>query len=140
MHTCTISRCMHLTSDELSFCASIVRLTGLLSPTAERFASCPALMLEHVNGTKGRRRSLTEENKILKKFVFPETPKSGRGGRCTQFVHGRSRMAIDPRTPAMPGRSALGFHQPGSHCLPTRRPLLAPSANRNEVFGESHEE
>ena len=39
----------------------------------------------------------------------------GRGGRGggTQFGHGRSRMAIDPRIPTMPGRSTLVFHHPG---------------------------
>ena len=31
----------------------------------------------------------------------------GREGGCTQFVHGRSRMTIDPRIPTMPGRSTL---------------------------------
>ena len=39
-----------------------------------------------------------------------------RGG-CTQFVHGRSCMTIDPRIPTMPGRSTSGFHQTGRHCL-----------------------
>ena len=32
----------------------------------------------------------------------------GRGGG-SQFVHGRGRMTIDPRTPTMPGRSMSGF-------------------------------
>ena len=36
----------------------------------------------------------------------------GEGG-CTQFGHGRSRMAIDPRIFTTPGRSTPGFHQPG---------------------------
>ena len=40
----------------------------------------------------------------------------GKGG-CTQFGHGRSRMAIDLRIPTMPGRSTSGFHQPGKHCV-----------------------
>ena len=40
----------------------------------------------------------------------------GRGGG-TRFVHGRSRMTIDPRIPTMPGRSTWGFHHPGRHCL-----------------------
>ena len=31
------------------------------------------------------------------------------GGGCTQFVHGRCRMTIDPRIPTMPGRSTSGF-------------------------------
>ena len=39
------------------------------------------------------------------------------GVLSTQFVHGRSRMTIDPRTPTMPGRSTSGFHQPGGYCL-----------------------
>ena len=56
----------------------------------------------------------------------------GGGGGCTQFVHGRSRMTIDPRIPTMPGRRTSGFYQPDKHCL------LAPSAKRREVFGESH--
>ena len=32
-------------------------------------------------------------------------------------MHGRSRMTIDPRISAMPGRSTSGFYQPGGHCL-----------------------
>ena len=47
-------------------------------------------------------------------------------------MHGRSRITIDPRIPTMPGRSRSGFHQPG-------KTLLAPSAKRREVVGESHE-
>ena len=43
-------------------------------------------------------------------------------------MHGRSRMTIDPRIPA----EHVGFS-------PTRQILLAPSAKRREVFGESHE-
>ena len=39
---------------------------------------------------------------------------SGRGGGCTPFVHGRSRMTTDPRIPTMPGRSMSVFHEPGS--------------------------
>ena len=34
----------------------------------------------------------------------------GGGGRGSQFVHGRSRMTIDPRIPTVPGRSTSGFH------------------------------
>ena len=62
---------------------------------------------------------------------------NGWGG-CTHFVHGRSRMTIDPRMPTLPGRSTLGFHQPGRHCLhragsehvgfsPTRQTLFPPN-------------
>ena len=32
------------------------------------------------------------------------------GGGCTQFVHGRSLMTIDPRIPTVPGRSTSDFH------------------------------
>ena len=39
-------------------------------------------------------------------------------------MHGRSHTAIDPCTPAMPGRSTSGLHRPG-------QALLAPSAKRN---------
>ena len=35
-----------------------------------------------------------------------------------QFVHGRSRMTIDPRIPIMPGRRTSGFYQSRKHgCL-----------------------
>ena len=47
------------------------------------------------------------------------------------IIHGRSRMHINPRLPTMPGRSTWGFS-------PTRQTLLAPSAKRRQVFGESH--
>ena len=36
--------------------------------------------------------------------------KLGGGEGGTQFVHGRSRMTIDPRIPTMPGRSTSDFH------------------------------
>ena len=42
---------------------------------------------------------------------------------------GRSRMTIDARTSTMPEH--VGFS-------PTRQTLLAPSAKRREVSGESH--
>ena len=50
----------------------------------------------------------------------------------TPTQHGRSRRTVDPRIPTMPGRSTSGFS-------PTRQILLAPSAYRREVLGESHE-
>ena len=54
-----------------------------------------------------------------------------RGG--TQFVHGRSRMTVDPRIPTIYAATEhVGFS-------PTRQTLLAPSAKRREVFGESLE-
>ena len=56
----------------------------------------------------------------------------GGGRACTQFVHGRSRMTINPEHPYYAGTEHVGFS-------PTRQTLLAPSAKRREVFGESHE-
>ena len=60
----------------------------------------------------------------------------GGVGECTQFVHGRSRMTIDPRIPTMPGRSMSGFHQPGRHCLHHARSAVRCSASR--MKGELH--
>ena len=55
------------------------------------------------------------------------------GGEYTQFVHGRSRIAVRcrPLHPYNAGTEHVGFSQ-------TRQALLAPSAQRHEVFGESH--
>ena len=50
------------------------------------------------------------------------------GGGCTQFVHGRSRMAIRPSHPYYAGTEHVGFS-------PTRQTLLAPSAKRRAVLG-----
>ena len=58
------------------------------------------------------------------------------GGGCTQFVHGRSLMTINPRIPTMPGRSASGFHQPARHCLHQARSAVRCSATR--MMGELH--
>ena len=38
------------------------------------------------------------------------------GGVYSIFMHGLSRMTIDPRIPTMPRRSMSGFHRPGIHC------------------------
>ena len=52
-----------------------------------------------------------------------EGRKGGEGGgvldrrNVFDLMHGRSRMTVDPRIPTMPGRSMLGFHRPGKHCL-----------------------
>ena len=35
---------------------------------------------------------------------------TGEGTVLDTIMHGRTRMTMDPRTPAMPGRSTLGFH------------------------------
>ena len=58
----------------------------------------------------------------------------GRGG--IQFVHGHSRMTIDPRNPTMRGPRTLGFHQPDRHCLYQARSAVRCSASR--MKGELH--
>ena len=40
----------------------------------------------------------------------------GEGGVLI-VMHGRSRMTVDPRILAMPGRSTSGFHRPGRQWL-----------------------
>ena len=60
----------------------------------------------------------------------------GMGGVGTQFGHGRSRVTIDLRIPAMPGRSTSGFHQPGRQCLHQARSAVRCSASR--MKGELH--
>ena len=56
--------------------------------------------------------------------------KEGGGGGYSVFMNGYSRMTTDPRTPTNAGTEYVGFS-------PTRQTLLAPSAKRREVFGES---
>ena len=58
------------------------------------------------------------------------------GGSCSVFMHGRSRMVIDPRIPTMPGRSMSGFPRPGRHCLHQARSAVRCSASR--MKGELH--
>ena len=62
--------------------------------------------------------------------------KTRGGGGCTQFVHGRSRMTVDPRIPIMPGWSTSGFHQQGRHSLHQARSAVRCSASR--MKGELH--
>ena len=65
----------------------------------------------------------TWRGKIEDEFAFDDYGLIGRGRLGgggeggTQFVHGRSRMTMDPRIPTLLGRSTSGFHQPGRHCL-----------------------
>ena len=56
------------------------------------------------------------------------------------FVHGRSRMTIDPRIPAMPGRGTSGFRQPGSHCFTKRESAVRCSAShmKDELHHVKH--
>ena len=53
-------------------------------------------------------------------------------GGCTQGMHGRSRITIDPCIPIMLGWSTSGFHRPGRPCLHQAR-----STVHREVLGES---
>ena len=57
-----------------------------------------------------------------------------KGGVYSILMHGRTgiTIAIRPSHPYNAGTEHVGFS-------PTRQALLAPSAKRREVFGESHE-
>ena len=79
--------------------------------------------------------SSSHENVRKRKSLLFSGGVFGRGG-CTQFVHGRSRMAIDPRVSTMTGRSTSGFHQPGRHCLHQARSAVRCSTSRTK--GELH--
>ena len=61
--------------------------------------------------------------------------REGGGGRrgCTHVMHGGSRMTVAPSHPHTAGKEHVEYS-------PNGRALLAPSAKRREVFGESHEE
>ena len=63
-------------------------------------------------------------------------PQVRRGGGGTQFVHGLSRMTVDPRVPTMLERSTSGFHQLGRHCSHQARSAVRCSASR--MKGELH--
>ena len=52
------------------------------------------------------------------------------------FTQGRSRVTIDPRIPAMPGRSTSGVHRPGRHCLHQARSAVRCWGSR--IKGELH--
>ena len=54
------------------------------------------------------------------------------GGGCTHVMHGRVHVTIDPRIPTIAGTEHFEFS-------PAKQTLLAPSAKRREVLGESHE-
>ena len=58
------------------------------------------------------------------------------GGGCTHFMHSRSRVSIDRRVPAMPGRRTPGFHRPGRHRVHETRSAVRCSTSR--MKGELH--
>ena len=75
--------------------------------------------VENVDAENTHRRDM-KPNRVDRRYLL-------------DLMHGRSRMTIDPRIPSVPGRSMyVGFS-------PTRQILLAPSAKRREVSGESNE-
>ena len=61
----------------------------------------------------------------------PSAETAGGGGCTHNVMHGQSRLAIDRRIPAMPGRSLSDFS-------PTRQTLfVAPSAKRRKMIWAS---
>ena len=54
----------------------------------------------------------------------------GRG--CSNVMHGRSRMIIDPRVPTMPRRSTSGFYGSGRRCLHQARSAVRCWTSRME--------
>ena len=87
---------------------------------------------------RGKIRTLEREARkreaVLKVGGKMEGLSLARGGGILDIMHDHSRMNKHPGTPTMLGRSTSGFHSPNRQML-----LLAPSAKRLNVFGESHE-
>ena len=90
-------------------------------------------------GSGWKQAMLTSSSAVVIKLCMCDTA-GFRGGRaggagaggCTQFVNGCSRMTIDPRISALPGRRTSGFHQPGRHCLHQARRAVRCSASRTK--------
>ena len=77
-----------------------------------------------IGGQTKRKPSYAPKTKywILKRECCDSScPGLAGGGGCTQFVHGRNHMTIDPHISTMPGRSTSGF-------APTRQTSRVPSA------------
>ena len=58
----------------------------------------------HFHGKRPSGMTVNYESRVLR------CSRSGCGG-CPQFVHGRSRMTVDPRIHTIPGRSTLGVRR-----------------------------
>ena len=59
-------------------------------------------------------------------------------GGCTHVMHGRSRMTIDLRSPAMPERSSTStFHRPGRHYLVEPREAASRRPSRCRCYARS---
>ena len=57
---------------------------------------------------------MVENIHFLEKKTAQAIATSPGNGGCTHVVHGRSRVTIDPRIPATPGRNTSGFYRSGS--------------------------
>ena len=83
---------------------------------------------------------LSRTSKASSEFIYyyfgVVWPLSETKGGCARFVHGRCRMAIDPRIPTMPGRSTSGFHRLGRHCLHQTRSAVRRLTSRMKESGE----
>ena len=67
-------------------------------------------------------------NELMRFLVGPSTVK----GEGTHVMHSRTRMAIDPRIPTMPGLSTSSFHRSGRHRVHQARSAVTWSASRME--------
>ena len=136
--TTTYMICPTCVDNDLSTCVNLT----LDATTTPNSGAARAAMLRGVVSAPARQPKclirLLPKN-ITTKVVIPkmlrETYKAEVvGGGGIQFVHGRSRMTIwyRPSHPYYAETEHVGFS-------PTRQTLLAPSAKRRQLFGESHE-
>ena len=69
-------------------------------------------------------------------MVFLASLQCREGGVTLIIRHDGSRMTIDPRIPAMPGRGTSGFHRPDGHCLHQMR--SAEGCSASHMKGKLH--
>ena len=95
------------------------RVERFQKPAHKRAAeprTLPTKAIEVCEGQAAASRQMTQ-GVAASLLLFCVCAQGGGGGGRTKFVHGRSRITIDPRIPTMSGRRTSGFHQPGRHCL-----------------------
>ena len=86
---------------------------------------------------------VAHEHSLTKTLQTKAVRWGGVGGGGVVYSVCECRMTIDPRIPAMPGRSTSGFHQPRRHCLHGGRGgevlvhANAPSSHYRSVFFSS---
>ena len=87
--------------------------------------------------TKWDRTWIDKGDLTVKQFLEAFKEITGEWG-ILDTMHGRSRsrMTVDLRTPARPGRATLGFHRPGRQCLHQARSTVRCGASR--MKGELH--